>query len=186
MAQELDQAGFVGTDAGEHQRREVALRVTRAHRLGDQAGEGVAQQRAIADGIELRAWRQPQRGLGQRQVIEEGMAPGDSLVDRLADTMYRVLDAEPVEPARFPTAEALKPLAGKYEFSGTQIEVVVDGKRVYIEGPGEPRHRLVPLSEREFWSEALQTVAIFEAENGNIARVVFGVGDHHITAARVP
>jgi CubicO group peptidase (beta-lactamase class C family) len=110
----------------------------------------------------------------------------NALVDRLAENLYRVLDGDPVEPARFPSHDQLAPYAGSYDFSGTQIAIVVEGKRVYIEGPGEPRHRLVPLTDHEFWSEALQTVAVFESENGQVARVVFGIGDRHITATRVP
>ncbi len=109
-----------------------------------------------------------------------------ALIDRLADSLYRILDAETVDPVKFPTAAQIAPLAGTYAFPDAQLAIVADGKRLYLEGPGEPRHRLVPLSDHEFWSEALQTAATFErGGDGAVARVVFGVGDHRIAAERV-
>ena len=109
-----------------------------------------------------------------------------ALVDRLADNLYRILDNEAVEPVKFPTAEQLAPLAGKYAVSDTQIAIVAVGKRLYIDGPGEPRHRLVPLSDHEFWIEAFQTAAVFERDGSTVVRVVFGGADHQISATRVP
>ncbi len=78
LSQGLDQRRFVGAHAREHQGGEVALGVPGAHGLGNQAGQCVAQQRAIANGIELRSWREPQRDFDQSQVVEEGMAQVDA------------------------------------------------------------------------------------------------------------
>lgn len=108
-----------------------------------------------------------------------------SLLDRLADTMYKVLDGTPPAPAKFPTPEQLVPLAGTYDFSGTQLTVTVAGKRLYIEGPGEPKHRMSPLSDREFFIEPLQAAAIFQKEGERVARLVFALGDRTLTAVRV-
>jgi CubicO group peptidase (beta-lactamase class C family) len=107
------------------------------------------------------------------------------LVDRLADAMYKILDdaAPPVVP--LPSAAQLAALAGSYEFSGTTLKVVASGKRLYVEGPGEPRHRMSPISDHEFWVEVLQSIAVFERDGDKVARVVFRVGDRAITAARV-
>lgn len=108
-----------------------------------------------------------------------------SLLDRLADAMYKVLDGAPPVPAKFPAPEQLVPLAGTYDFSGTKLIVTVAGKRLYIEGPGEPKHRLSPLSEREFFIEPLQAAAIFQKDGDKVARLVFALGDHTMTATRV-
>ncbi|MBA3455687.1 MAG: hypothetical protein H0T42_21510, partial [Deltaproteobacteria bacterium] len=84
-----------------------------------------------------------------------------------------------------PGPAQLAPLAGTYDFSGTQLVISVVGKRLYIEGQGEPKHRLMPLSETEFFLEPLQAVVVFQKEGDNVARIVFAVGDHTMTAARL-
>ncbi len=108
-----------------------------------------------------------------------------SLLDRLADAMYKVLEGTPPVPAKFPTPEQIVPLAGTYDFSGTKLVVTVAGKRLYIEGPGEPKHRMSPLSDHEFFIEPLQAAAIFQKEGERVARLVFALGDHTMTATRV-
>ena len=108
-----------------------------------------------------------------------------SLVDRLAASMYQVLAGEPVKPAVFPTAEQLAPLAGHYDFSGQKLAIINEGKRLYIEGPGEPRKRLLPLSPTEFLIESLQAVAVFQEEGGKIARLVFALGGNTFNAPRI-
>lgn len=108
-----------------------------------------------------------------------------SLVDRIGAMLFKVLADEPVEPAKFPTAEKLAPLAGSYDFSGTKLVVTVDGKRLYIEGPGEPRHRLMPLTETEFLIESINAAVIFQKDGDKVARLVFAVGEQTLTASRV-
>jgi D-alanyl-D-alanine-carboxypeptidase/D-alanyl-D-alanine-endopeptidase len=110
-----------------------------------------------------------------------------SLVDRLADAMYKILEDPNAPPAaaKLATAAELPPFAGTYDLSGTKLKVTVDGKRLYVEGPGEPRHRLSPISDHEFWMEALQSTAVFEKAGDKISRVVFGIGDHTLAAQRV-
>ncbi len=110
-----------------------------------------------------------------------------SLVDRLSDAMYKILEdsnAAPA-PAKFVTAAELVPFAGTYDLSGTKPKVSVDGKRLYLEGPGEPRHRLCPISDHEFWMESLQSVVVFEKTGDKVVRVVFGIGDHMLAAPRI-
>ncbi len=108
-----------------------------------------------------------------------------SLLDRLADTLYKVLEGVPPVPVKFPSAEQLIPLAGTYDFSGTKLIVTVGGKRLYLEGPGEPKHRMSPLSDHEFFIEPLQAAAIFQKDGDRVARLVFALGDHSMTATRV-
>jgi len=109
-----------------------------------------------------------------------------TILDHLADVLYKILDGTPVEPVKLATAEQLKPLAGSYDFAGQPIQVIAEAKRLYIEGPGEPRHRLVPISDHEFWFEELQTVATFERDQDKVARIVFAIGDRKLVAARKP
>ncbi len=108
-----------------------------------------------------------------------------SMIDRLSDAMYKVLEGAPPAPAKLPGAAALAAFAGTYELSGTRLQVVAEGKRLYLEGPGEPRHRLSPISERELWLEALHSMAVFEKEGDKVVRVLFGIGDRMLVAPRV-
>jgi D-alanyl-D-alanine-carboxypeptidase/D-alanyl-D-alanine-endopeptidase len=108
-----------------------------------------------------------------------------SLIDRLAEVMYKVLEGAPPPPVKLATAADLAALVGGYDLSGTTLQVTADGKRLYLEGPGEPRHRLSPISDHEFWLESLQSIAAFQRDGDKVARVVFGVGDHMIVAPRV-
>lgn len=108
-----------------------------------------------------------------------------SLIDRLSDTMYKILENAPPPAAKFPAAADLAPFAGSYELGGTKLQVVADGKRLYLEGPGEPRHRMSPISDHEFWIEVLQTIAVFEKDGDKVARVVFGIAGHTVVAPRV-
>ena len=108
-----------------------------------------------------------------------------TLVDHLADALYKVLEGDAPPPPKFATAAQLVPFAGNYDLGGSRIQITVDGKRLYVVGAGEPPHRLVPISDHEFWSEALSTVAVFERENDRVTRLVFAIGDHQIAATRV-
>lgn len=108
-----------------------------------------------------------------------------SLVDHLADTLYKVLDGSAGPAPKFATAQQLVPFAGNYDLGGQKIQISLEGKRLYVLGQGEPPHRLVPISDHEFWSEALQTVAIFEKDGDKVARLVFAIGDKQIAANKV-
>lgn len=108
-----------------------------------------------------------------------------ALVDRLSDAMYKILENAPPPAAMFPTAAQIAPFAGSYEVGGTRLQVVADGKRLYLEGPGEPRHRMAPISDHEFWLEVLGSLAAFEKEGDKVARVVFAIGGHMLVAPRV-
>lgn len=112
-------------------------------------------------------------------------ATSTSLVDRIGAMMFKVLANEALPPVTFPTPTQLAPLAGSYDFSGTKLVVSVVGKRLYIEGPGEPRHRLMPLTQTEFLIEAINAAVIFQKDGDKVARLVFAIGDQTMTAARV-
>jgi len=105
-------------------------------------------------------------------------------LDRLVDVLYDVLDGKAPPAPSYPTATDLAPLAGHYDFQGMKIDIKVDGKRLYVEGPGEPRIRMIPLSANEFWIEQLQALAIFEKQDGKVLRIVFQIGEHQLTAPR--
>ena len=108
-----------------------------------------------------------------------------AIIDRLPDAMYQVLDNAPPPPPKLATAADLAAFAGTYELSGTKLQVVADGKRLYLEGPGEPRHRMASISDHEFWIEVLQSIAVFEKDGDKVTRVVFGIGGHTLVAPRV-
>jgi hypothetical protein len=108
-----------------------------------------------------------------------------SLIDRLSEAMYKILENAPPPATKFPTAAELAPFAGSYELAGTKLQVVAEGKRLYLEAPGEPRRRMSPISDHEFWIEVLQSIAVFERDADKVARVVFGIGGRTLTAPRV-
>jgi D-alanyl-D-alanine-carboxypeptidase/D-alanyl-D-alanine-endopeptidase len=108
-----------------------------------------------------------------------------TLIDRLADALYQVLEGTPPVPTAFPTAEAIASFAGSYDLAGIKLQVIADGKRLYVEGQGEPRRRMLPISDHEFLIEAIQALAVFEKDGDKVARLVFVIGKQHITAPRV-
>ena len=108
-----------------------------------------------------------------------------SLIDRLSDALYKVLEDAPSPPAKLAATADLAVFAGTYELNGAKLQVLVDGKRLYLEGPGEPRHRLASISEREFWLESLQSIAVFEKDGDKVTRLVFGIGNRTLAAPRV-
>ena len=108
-----------------------------------------------------------------------------SVIERLADPLYKLLEGAPPPPTRLPGAAELAAFAGNYDLGGTTLQVIAEGKRLYLSGPGEPRHRLAPIIEREFWLESLQSLAVFETEGDKVARIVFGIADRRVVAPRI-
>jgi D-alanyl-D-alanine-carboxypeptidase/D-alanyl-D-alanine-endopeptidase len=108
-----------------------------------------------------------------------------TLVDFLGPIMFEVLDNTAKPPAAAPTEAQLEQYVGTYDFSGTQLQIVKTGKRIYLEGPGEPRHRMAPYGERGFWIEDLSAGAKFVLENNVIKGIVFSVGGKQLTAPRI-
>lgn len=107
------------------------------------------------------------------------------LVDRLGRSLFGLFASPPPAPWTAPTAAQLATYAGTYDFGGNKLAVAAAGRRLYLEVPDAPRVRLAPVSDHEFWIEALQAVAIFQEEGGKIARLVFGVGARQVVAPRV-
>jgi CubicO group peptidase (beta-lactamase class C family) len=110
---------------------------------------------------------------------------GSSLVDRLGGILFDVLDNTAKPPGPLPSAAQLASYAGTYDFTGTRLTVVVAGGRLYLDGPGEPRHRLAPVTDVAFWIEPLQAVAFFHEDGGAIKQIVFQIGDRQLIAPRI-
>src|SRR5262249_8150089 len=108
-----------------------------------------------------------------------------SVIDHMADVIYKILDGNAPNPPAMPTAAQLAPLVGHYDFQGIKLEVQVSGKRVYVLGQGEPKVRLAPISDHEFWVEELQSAAIAERDGDKVKRLVFVIGDRTLAAAKV-
>jgi CubicO group peptidase (beta-lactamase class C family) len=113
-----------------------------------------------------------------------------SLIDSLPNAIYRLLANEDVKPPVFPDAAALAIFAGTYDFQGVKLAVKVHGKRLYLEGPGEPRIRMLPISDHEFWIEdqRAQSIVVFEKDDKDptkITRAVFIIGNKQLPAPRV-
>ncbi len=112
-----------------------------------------------------------------------------AIVDQLAPRMYRVLANETVPPPKLPTAAQLASYAGTWDFAGQRLNVFARGKRIYIEGPGEPKLRMLPVGQDKFLIEALGAIVVFErtaASVDAIDRMVFLIGEQQIAAKRVP
>jgi serine-type D-Ala-D-Ala carboxypeptidase/endopeptidase len=101
-----------------------------------------------------------------------------SLIDSLPIAIWRILANEQVKPPVFPDAATLATFAGNYNFQGIKLAITVVGKRLYVEGPGEPKIRMVPISDHEFWIERLQSVCVFEKDGDKVKRAVFVVGNN--------
>ncbi len=110
-----------------------------------------------------------------------------TLVDTLGHTMLDVLAGTAKPPAARPTPEQLAAYAGTYDFAGTPLGIVHVGKGLFLEGPGEPRHRMAPLTDRGFWIEGLQSAARFQVgDDGKITSMVFQVAGRELVAPRTP
>jgi len=103
-------------------------------------------------------------------------------LDNLSDVLYDVLAGKSLPAVTYPTAADLAPLAGHYDFQGTQLEIKLAGKRAYLEGPGVPPYRLVPLSDTAFWIQQLQSVAMVAKNNDKVAQIVFQIGSTQLVA----
>jgi serine-type D-Ala-D-Ala carboxypeptidase/endopeptidase len=109
-----------------------------------------------------------------------------TLVDFLGPMMFEVLDGTAKPPIAPPGVNTMGAYVGKYDFTGTILDVKLDGKRLYLEGPGEPRHRMAPYGDHGFWIEDLQAAAKFAREADVIKGLVFQVAGKTLVAARVP
>ncbi|HTL32113.1 MAG TPA: serine hydrolase, partial [Kofleriaceae bacterium] len=96
-----------------------------------------------------------------------------SLTDGLARRFYDILAGKAVPPPHFPDAAQLTVFAGNYNIQGSVLKVTAKDKRLYVEGPGEPPLRLLPISDREFWIEEQQVVVVFELKDGKVSRAIF-------------
>jgi CubicO group peptidase (beta-lactamase class C family) len=108
-----------------------------------------------------------------------------SLTDGLAKRLYDVLGGQAVPAPKFPDAAQLALFAGTYGFQGVQLTVKARERRLYIEGPGEPPLRLLPISDHEFWVEEQQIAVVFELKDGKVARAIFVQGQRQISAPRI-
>jgi CubicO group peptidase (beta-lactamase class C family) len=107
------------------------------------------------------------------------------LVDRLGRALFELFAETPSEPWTAPTPDQLASYAGRYDLGGTKLSVVAAGRRLYLEAPDEPRVRLLPVSQHEFWIEPLGAVAIFQQDGDKVTRIVFGVGARQVAAPRI-
>jgi serine-type D-Ala-D-Ala carboxypeptidase/endopeptidase len=111
------------------------------------------------------------------------------MLDQITSRIYKILAGEQVKPIVMPTAEQLASYAGTYQFGDQPLTMVVEGRRIYVEGPGEPKIRMLPIGEREFWIEPLQAIVVFEPEDGGgggkAKRAVFVIGERQLTLPRV-
>jgi CubicO group peptidase (beta-lactamase class C family) len=108
-----------------------------------------------------------------------------SLIDALAKRMYDVLDNIAVPTPKFADAALLAKYAGKYDFQGKQVAITAKGKRLYVEAPDEPKFRMLPISDHDFWIDPLRLVITFEQKDGKISRAIFVLGPNQISAPRV-
>ncbi|MBA3820834.1 MAG: beta-lactamase family protein, partial [Deltaproteobacteria bacterium] len=71
---------------------------------------------------------------------------GTAVVDRLGGILFDVLDGTAKPPGARPSEVQLASYAGTYDFAGTKLQIVHANQRLYLEGPGEPRHRMAPVT----------------------------------------
>jgi CubicO group peptidase (beta-lactamase class C family) len=190
-----DQLALIGAEldaaAGGKQPLRAAMRLTQEPQLDNQGpNEGLGWQ-IDAKG---RYWHNGETGgfhsyLGFDPKTRRGIvilsATALMPLDNLADVLYDALAGKTPPPVVYPTPEQLAPYAGHYDFQGMKINVVVTGKRLYVEGPGEGPIRMVPLSDKAFWLQPLQSIAIFEKKDDKVAQIVFQIGEHQLIANRI-
>jgi CubicO group peptidase (beta-lactamase class C family) len=108
-----------------------------------------------------------------------------SLTDGLAKRFYDILAGQPVPPPKFPDAAQLALFVGTYSLQGSPLRMTAKDRRLYVEGPGEPPLRLLPISDHEFFNEEKGLVVVFELKDGKVSRAIFVAGEHQLSAPRV-
>lgn len=108
-----------------------------------------------------------------------------SLIDSLAKRLYDILGNVEVPTPKLADAALLAKYVGKYEFQGKQLAITSTGRRLYVEAPDEPKFRLLPISDHEFWVDPLRLVVAFEQKDGKVTRAIFVLGENQISAPRV-
>jgi len=185
VAAELD------ANAGSHGTLRPAMRLTQEAQL-EKTGENVGLGWQI-DSVG-RYWHNGGTGgfhsfIGFDPKTRRGVvvlaSTNSTFIDQLATQLYKVLANEAVKPFAFPAVAEMTSYAGRYNFQGTTLTITVVGKRLYLEGPGEPKIRMVPISDKEFWIERLGAVAIFEREAEKVKRAIFIVGNKQLSAPRI-
>ena len=109
-----------------------------------------------------------------------------SLIDSLAKRMYDLLANVAVPAPKFADAALSAKYAGKYEFQGRQVAITSKGTRLYVEAPDEPKFRMLPISDHEFWIDPLRLLIQFEQKDDKVTRAIFVLGPNQISAPRVP
>lgn len=108
-----------------------------------------------------------------------------SLIDTLAKRLYDVLANIEVPKPKFADAALLAKYAGKYDFQGKQVAITASGPRIYVEAPDEPKFRMLPISENQFWIDPLRLMIVFEQKDDKVSRAIFVLGPNQISAPRV-
>jgi CubicO group peptidase (beta-lactamase class C family) len=110
-----------------------------------------------------------------------------SPVVSVAELVYAALDGKTPAPPQFPEPTELAAYAGTYTLAlpdKTRVAIALDGRRLYITGANEPRHRLVPLAHAEFWLEELHGVIAFEPDGDKMHMVLLLPTGQRILAER--
>ncbi|HEX5061159.1 MAG TPA: hypothetical protein VFV99_17455, partial [Kofleriaceae bacterium] len=112
-----------------------------------------------------------------------------SAIDTTATQIFRMLANEDIKPPAFPDAAAVAAFAGTYNFRGLPLTLVAAGKRLYVQDPSAAaKYRMVPITDHEFWVEALRSIVVFEKDGATIKRAIFilGNGENQLSAPRCP
>lgn len=109
-----------------------------------------------------------------------------TLADRIAIAVFDIMAKQDPTALVLPAAGELAAYAGTYDVAGTPVTVAVAGKRLYVEGAGEPRQRLVPVAANAFWIEGLHAPVSFvkDESSGAIVQMVFDIGGSRFIAPR--
>jgi len=178
--------------SGSKQPLRAAMRLTHEDQIPGQAGanEGLGWQ---IDSLG-RYWHNGGTGgfrafIGFDPKVRRGVvilsASAVSLVDHIAQDLYKVLAAEQVTPVTSPPVEQLAQYAGTYQLGQFKLVFAIKDGRMYITGQGEAPLRIIPISDHEMWFEEQQAIIVFEKDDGKVSRAVFVVGPQRITAQRV-
>ena len=108
-----------------------------------------------------------------------------SLVDHIAQDLYKVLANEAVTPVTSPPVDQLQQYTGTYQLGQFKLVFTIKDGRMYITGQGEAPLRIIPISDHEMWFEEQQAIVVFEKEDGKVARAVFVIGPQRIAAQRI-
>ncbi len=101
--------------------------------------------------------------------------------------LWEKMTARPVVAKTEVPVEVLDKYVGRYDYGGAVMQVTREGRRLFAQLTGQPRHEIFPKSDTEFfWKVVDAQVAFVKDDDGKVLKAVHRQGGQTIQASRLP